>query len=212
MILYLISGKKHTGKDTAAKYLASKFDKTQIIWFAEPVKLAAKAFLEIVYGCSITDDHMYGSKKEEPLYNSLGQPILGGGKSGLIQTEYQEPVHITFRYMAQWIGTEFGRNVIDQDIWSRAAMIKAGTLKTQGYQSVIIPDCRFKSELKFTSQFCEDKKIDLVTLRMHRPLKEHEEDLHPSEIDLDDVEFDNILENTGTTEELYHQLNTYLSK
>lgn len=65
------------------------------------------------------------------------------------KTQWEKPVPIlkgrTIRYAAQTLGTEWGRNCIDQDLWTAIAIERANAWRMQGWH-VIIDNCRFPSE------------------------------------------------------------------
>lgn len=103
--------------------------------------------------------------------------------------------------LLQLLGTEYGRS-IDENIWVKCAQHAIDDIQVAGCEVVIIDDCRFKNEL---SAFPDALKIRLECTKDQRKLRcdsWRENEMHPSEIDLDEWvlepgRFDMII-NTGT--------------
>ena len=114
-----ISGPAGSGKDTAAKLIKSLLPAMdyQLTSFADPLKIMLSK------GLGITARQLYGDEKEviDPRYGC------------------------TARHMMQTLGTEWGRNTIDQDIWVKSLENRINTLGGNW----IIPDVRFESEANF---------------------------------------------------------------
>ena len=106
------TGLAGAGKSTAAAHLVSKHG-FQRVRFAGPLKAMMAAL-------GLTPNQIEGSEKETPC-------ALLGGK--------------TPRHAMQQLGTEFGRNLIDKDLWIRAWQ---AALPATG--NVVVDDCRFPNE------------------------------------------------------------------
>lgn len=76
----------------------------------------------------------------------------------------------TPRLLLQWVGTDFGRNMIHPNIWIYSAL-NAIPYAEINNKSVCITDCRFKNE------FDVCKNNDFVTIRVNRTI----ENRHPRE-------------------------------
>lgn len=87
------SGKKRTGKDTAADHLASVKHYTKLA-FADPIKDAAQEIFRF------TDEQLYGGLKEE-------------------MDDYWG---FTPRWSMQVIGTDLFREQVDEDVWVKSAL------------------------------------------------------------------------------------------
>lgn len=107
------TGLAGSGKSTAAAHLVNRYG-YQRVRFAGPLKAMMAAL-------GLTHDEIEGHLKEKPC-------ALLGGK--------------TPRQAMQWLGTEFGRDLIDRDLWIRAW--QAELARTSGH--VVIDDCRFPNE------------------------------------------------------------------
>lgn len=108
------------------------------------------------------------------------------------------------RSLLQYIGTEMMRSY-DKNYWGRivSEFIAANT----DFTYALIPDWRFKSELKMIKK--HNKNI--ITVRVVRgnedslwvnPNMTAEQQQHISEIELDNFEFDYIINNFGTYDDL----------
>lgn len=112
-----ISGPARCGKDTAADFIIDKRPAYQKVSFADPIK----AMLRV--GFDMTDGQLYGHHKEE------------------IDMRYGRSP----RDMMQTLGTEWGRELVDGDIWVKA--MEAHLNKLGG--TFVIPDVRFENEADF---------------------------------------------------------------
>lgn len=114
-----ITGRAGSGKDTLADYLVNVHD-AQKYNFALPLKQALNA----MFGWTMEqwDDRVW---KEDTI------PWLG-----------RSP-----RYLAQTIGTEWGRDLVRPDLWVKLAEQRyLAHRETQPDSPFVIPDCRFDNE------------------------------------------------------------------
>lgn len=102
------------GKTTAARHMIEHHG-FERVRFAGPLKDMMRAI-----GC--TEDEIDGSRKEVPC------DLLGGR---------------TPRQAMQWLGTEWGREMIAPDLWTRAWAYAAA-----GKQKVVVDDVRFPNEVE----------------------------------------------------------------
>lgn len=97
---------------------------------------------------------------------------------------------MTAREFLQKLGTESVRDVLHHDAWVNALFCNYGN-----HDKWVITDCRFPNE----AQAIKDRGG--IVVRVNRtgvnPINDHE-----SEISLDDYDFDWIIENNGTIEDL----------
>lgn len=152
-----LCGSKGSGKSTIASYLKAHHNAT-IIKFADPLKDMMRAF-------GLTSDQIDGPLKEEPC------ELLGGK---------------TPRHAMQTLGTEWGRDLIAEDVWVDAWMSKVKA--TEGV--VVCDDVRFPNEVK---------AIDVawgVSVWVERDSIYEPGDEHPSETSLSFSYCDFTLDNT----------------
>lgn len=116
MTLVGITGRARSGKDTLADFLVSECAFTKYS-FAKPIKEAVK----VMFG--LTEDHVNGHLKEVVL------PDLG----------------VSPRFLMQTLGTEWGRQCVNEDVWLLAAQRNIEQLGNR----VIIADVRFENEASF---------------------------------------------------------------
>ena len=129
------------------------------------------------------------------------------------------------RLLLQLLGTKCGRNIIHPNIWVNSLMSEyklikdtkvSEFLKAEGlpetmnggkeyYPNWIITDMRFLNEMEAV------KKRNGITIRVNRNLEESK-DQHESETELDNAEFDYVINNDGTIEELIEKVREILTK
>jgi hypothetical protein len=118
-----LAGKKQVGKSTAAGFLvAAGFVRMS---FAEPMKEVAGHLL-MCMGLSSGDVHFFENHKEELM------PV----------------VRVSMRHFLQTLGTDWGRNLINQDMWVNAAAKRIDDQLRLG-GSVVFEDVRFENEAAF---------------------------------------------------------------
>lgn len=130
---------------------------------------------------------------------------------------------VTPRYMLQLMGTEAGRDVFNKDIW-----IYTLEKRMQGLENVVIPDVRFPNEIEFikskggkvlrVKRGPEPDWYDLAHAAnnlsfMHNP--EAREEMHKSGIHYSEwawigQDFDFVVENEGSIEDLKIKINQIL--
>ena len=119
----------------------------------------------------------------------------------------------------QYVGTNLLRNQLHPEIWVNSLMseYKAKWVPTgdsvaeedvsleKKYPNWIITDMRFPNELEAV------KKRGGITIRVNRNLEESKNQ-HESETELDNAEFDYVIDNNGTIEELIEKVREILIK
>lgn len=115
-MLIAFAGKAGAGKSYAAHHLVDKHGFIRLR-FADPLK-------SMLHALGLGPDHTDGDGKEKPC------ELLGG----------QTP-----RWAMQALGTEWGRTLIDPDLWVRSWCLRADKLLVKGV-SVVVDDCRFLNE------------------------------------------------------------------
>jgi hypothetical protein len=147
------------GKSTAAKHLANSLGFMRLP-FAGTLKSMSRAF-------GLTDEEVDGAKKNSP------SELLAGK---------------TPRQFMQLLGTDFGRNLIDSEIWVRAWRRQAVS-----YRDVVTDDVRFPNEAKVI------RDLGGVLIRIERPGVATTES-HVSE--QQELDYDYMLLNSGTPHDL----------
>ena len=112
-----ITGRARSGKDTIANHLVYQHNFTKVA-FADPIKEGLAAMLNVT--------KPYLEEHKDEVWDSLGAAP---------------------REALQTLGTEWGRDIINRDIWIRLAQNKLYNFATLlVYPKIVIPDVRFNNE------------------------------------------------------------------
>lgn len=171
-----LSGYGGAGKDSVADVLVEEFGFKRYAW-ADTLRLAAAALNPIV-------DWSDGNGGEIR-YNDVIEQV------GYNKAKFQYP---EVRVLLQRLGTEVGRQLIGDNVWVDATFrrIDRECLPTD---DIVITDTRFKNEAAIIAE------RGGYVVRVNRPGVGPAGD-HPSEVDLDDYNFDAVIENNGTLDDL----------
>lgn len=162
-------------------------------------------------------EEFYENLKTGGYYANLYKPIL---------------MKLTPRKLLQLLGTEYGRQIIHPNIWCNALFSeykskhkfigeqpKVETIHSEYYYpNWLITDTRFENEAQAI------KARNGIIIRVNRPCKEcgllhghkiscsHNKTEHESETALDNYQFDYVIDNNGTIEELIEKVKEILIK
>jgi len=173
----LFAGNMGHGKDTAANMMADVCRQRSLsslrIAFADPIKEAAVHLLGLPKAIS------YGTQDEKLSWQVYGKSA---------------------RHWLQWIGTELGRNQINQDIWVHRFAERA----LQSDAKVVIgSDCRFRNEMNVMRSMLEGQ-MRLVIVKIVNPRipvnLEHQSESEVYYIPED--EFDAVIRNDRSLKDL----------
>jgi len=181
-----LAGLKGSGKDTVAAYLVKEhgFERKA---FADPLKNSVAALFGIQY-------HQVDQLKNNP--DARIQLVVPLGKPPRMDEDVLE---CTFREFLQRYGTEAHRDVFGQDFWLDY------TLPVQGFypgRAICVTDVRFENEAERVKML--DGCVWVIDRESVVPT-----DTHESEII--DFRYNLRIENNGTVEELYEQVEDALS-
>lgn len=148
-LVYVLSGCKGSGKDTASNILEAH-------WHALGLRVGRFAFADalrevcsIVFGYS-PDDFMQYDRKE-----FVKSPILGD--------------EWTPRRALQCVGTDLFRKQIHPEVWVRIGIDKIrGMVQSGDYDVVIVTDARFENEMRALQLF-EHRRFVYVVRPAHMP-------------------------------------------
>lgn len=173
-------GKRRSGKDTAARVLISQGFAP--VKFAGALKEMLKAyFLYVGVPTQEIDLLIEGDYKE----------IMCGRLGG------QTP-----RWAMQTLGTEWGRNLIDKELWVNACIDRC--LLLTGRSPVVVTDARFENEVAAL------QGIGGKIIRITRPGSAT--DSHESERYIDTLPADYEITNDGTIDELHAKVLTLVNQ
>jgi hypothetical protein len=179
-----ISGKIGSGKDTLSiviNYLADKSAPDSFNRWEQPL-----------------EEYTYKNKKYAENLKCMVCFLIGCNRIDLEDREFKEKElgeewdGLTPRKILQLLGTEAGREIIHPNIWVNSLFADYTT-----DSNWIITDVRFPNE----AQAIKDRGG--IVIRIERPGGEsHCGGAHASETALDDYDFDIVINNDGTIEEL----------
>lgn len=173
-----LTGYAGTGKDTVRAMLEEDHEFVGLA-FADPIRQMLTALLA---ENGISTEWMHERALKE-------QPIEG--------------LDVSYRHMAQTLGTEWGRN-LHPDFWLRIAGQFIVDQRRQGERQFVISDVRFLNE----AQWIKDAGGEVW--RIDRPSAEAVRD-HESERQVAQIQADRVIHNAGTVEDLWCQVAAMVS-
>lgn len=176
-MIIALSGYATCGKDTVADILVEDHGFAKYAW-ADTLRLACQALDPIVH---------YDGEQEIRYNDALS--ALGYNEAKAVYPE--------FRRVLQYLGTEVGRNLIDNNVWVGATMKRIIGERSLS-DDIVFTDTRFPNEALAVQ--ARSEALGYV-VRVVRPGVLAQSD-HPSEISLDDWAWDYTLYNGGTIGEL----------
>jgi len=168
-----ITGKAGSGKDTVADYLKASSNFRSIA-FADPIRAGMKA----IFGF---DDRLFQHPDKEVILEEFGKSP---------------------RQMMQTLGTEWGRESVNTDLWLILAGIKVKALSARGY-NVAITDVRFENE----AEYIRSSGGEIWHIQRGVAGTKH---VHTSEAGVGFVDGDLLIDNNGTLAQLYEQVDEYV--
>jgi len=160
-VIVAITGHKFCGKSTAGKVLINDFGFVRFR-FADKLK-------SMLYKLGLSIEEVEGKHKEIPSEALMGK---------------------TPRQAMQTLGTDWGRNMIGNDIWVSAAM---SSIRKSPVKVVVLDDCRFLNEAQAI------KDVGGYVLRIVRP-GFGGDDNHQSETEMDGIIVDHTIVSVGIEE------------
>jgi len=198
-----ISGKKRSGKDTAAEYLCFAYNFKRY-GFADPMKKIVKEIF------LLSDDQLWGDLKEalDARYNTTARKLLQIVGTELFQYDiYKHIPELSVEPRKLWVN----RFVL----WYR---YQQGGIPIHSINSlnneimyndtpldVVISDVRFLHEVE------EIRKLGGKIVRINRNSVDLN-DGHASETEMDEIEPDYIINNNGSIKDLEHELNKLIEE
>jgi hypothetical protein len=178
-----ILGNARAGKDTIARYLSVKFSvdllSNKRVAFADPIRDMANSLL-----------HNYGIEPPIDENKNMVIPALG----------------VSYRYLCQTLGTDWGRNMVGSSIWLNALYAK---VKLNSPDVVLIPDVRFKNEADYLRTHFKNVYL-IKVFRSGSNLDSNPSHASEAEVNsIHDVDF--TIDNNGTVEELHRKLDSIYS-
>ena len=180
MTIIALSGYGTSGKDTVADMLVEKYGFAKYAW-ADTLRYAAETLDPIVHW-----DEEFGSG---PLRYTEAL-----NHYGYIEAKAKFP---EFRRILQYLGTDVGRNLIDDNVWVDATFKRIANERSLS-DHIVISDTRFPNEANAVKLRSESQNF---VVRITRPNIGPVSD-HISETALDDYDFDYVIHNDGSLADL----------
>ena len=195
-----IFGNKQHGKDTFAGLIDKhiRYDlqkKTKGLAIADPVKHTTMALTGMPIEVAAPSDY---NKPVGEDTNALRLAWTWKGRNG--------------REWLQWVGTELGRDQIDQDIWVDR-VVETVVADIYGTHYFLISDCRFHTERISLRLKLKGRFIKFLAVRIHRP-GEPVDLGHPSESEvasMPDTMFEHVIVNDGGLAQLEHKAREFVA-
>lgn len=178
-LLIGLTGRAGAGKDTAGAYLEDQYACCAIA-LADPIRDMLCALLH-----HIDVDEAWLTEralKERPI------PALG----------------VSYRHLAQTLGTTWGRGCVSMSLWVRIAMHRVQQIHAMG-SNAVITDIRFPNE----AAWLHDMGGTLV--RIERPDRSSEVRPHISEAHTDTLPAEHTLCNHGSVADLHQMIDTLMA-
>ena len=170
-----------TGKDTVRQLLEMEHGFVGLA-FADPIR----SMLRTLYQQSGIDEKYIDERdcKEAPIEDLATQ----------------QPV--TYRQMAQTLGTEWGRS-LSADFWLELMTSRIAAFRRHGERLFVISDVRFVNEAKWV------KDAGGELWRIHRPGVAPVR-AHASEAEIELIECDRLVDNSGTVDDLWTRVDSVM--
>jgi hypothetical protein len=167
-IIIGLAGAAGSGKDSVRSVLELQHDFAGIS-FADPMRDMLRTLL-VSTGSS--DEYLTRRDLKEV-------PIPGLG--------------VSYRHMAQTLGTEWGRQCLHPEFWLRTAHNTLAFLRGQGYCNFVVSDVRFANEAEWVRN--QGGEIWMLDRPGTAPVRAHISEARP-------FEADRVVANTGTLADL----------
>lgn len=207
-----IAGRKGAGKDTAAHVLVEERGYVNVK-FAGGIKRIAHAFIKSLgFNEEGESDKFVDGNLKEATINVLTtradekftnflmaeqELLFDVFQVNLLAEEYDDLIPTfngtTSREFQQFIGTEIGRNLVGETIWTDAAMREA-----EKHENVVISDVRFSNEVDVI------RAAGGKLIRVERDAAQGNAfSDHPSETAIDTLDVDVVIDNNFALTDLY---------
>ena len=176
-----LGGRLRSGKDTVADYLVESYGYRKIGF--------SDALHEMLLVLNPTVNLSFTKSSYADLTTKLG--YTGAKKIPEV------------RRLLQVLGTEVGRNMIDEDLWVNQAEKKIRASWDEGFP-VVITGVRFPNELKMI------RLLEGRSVWVSRPSVDAQTSAHSSENTLQSVYFNSVIQNSGSLDDLYENVDALL--
>ena len=180
-----LSGKRNSGKTTAEHFILEQLDGA-----AESYQMATllKKVVCALTNCTPKDlDHQGIKLMTSPYKIKSGDNIK----------------ELTYRELLIHMGKILRKD--NNDIFIEDVL---NYIKNSNKPCIVIPDVREKREIQAIEDYCFDNDIQCITIRINRPMSGYNDDISndKTEIDLDDYNFDHVIRNDKSINDMNHEL------
>ena len=210
-----ISGHLNGGKDYSAKiiqyHLGKKLDNLDNIDLEEFCSWDSKRRFK----SSTFENKAFAAK----LKNMVAE-LLGITVEKLEDREFKEKtiseLGVSPRYLLQTLGTEWGRDLVDQDIWAKAllrnhiASLHMPTLFPETIPPVEVKPNWLITDVRFINEVEAIKKAGGIVIRVNRPVEFRNPDTHEDFLISKFDEWDEYLKSIDLFDKIYHPSETSL--
>jgi hypothetical protein len=192
--LIMVTGHAGSGKDTCVDYLINSLSRQGVVVhrraFADQVKVVSQMLINGFYGVDIPLSAFAKPDEKERLRPEW--PLFNGQTASI-------------RRILQYVGTDIGRNQIDPDVWVRPVVNFYQQMNPQ--HVLIVSDLRFPGEY----QAFRHLPGEIMCLRVNRHSVSKSAE-HVSESLFDRIPVTHQIDNNGSYDQLYAQLDGLLSQ
>ncbi len=218
--VYLISGKINSGKNQLADFFKEELESRNLTvrtdLFAKDLKDGCKDDFNKLAYClhdirnelknsvdSMFDVMTFGEEKIQSFYKIINKLVIQD------KNWYEDKTDIT-RHILQLYGTEIFRNRVDGDWWPKKVQKR---LIESDQDVTLVTDTRFPNEITVINDHEFEDLYRSVSIRIERSINTNRVVAqHSSETALDKwAEWDYIVENNGTLEELRQSATTIVN-
>jgi hypothetical protein len=206
--IVLLSGEINSGKNQVYDYIVpmvkAKGKKVENLFFAQRLKNM----------CEVTFER-YGNYLKHITSDIAEYVVDKDAKNKLMSLNfnndnwYEDKTHST-RLILQDMGTTFVRDYIDKDYWVKCVV---EDIESSDADVIVITDFRFANEFDVLYRLINNNKYNIKTLRIERSVDtksiiKH----HTSENSLSKFDFDSVINNNGTLEELKEKVSIWVDR
>lgn len=221
-----LTGYKGSGKDTFANYVIKKYPGLHPIKlaYADPLKDIAFELIKAFYGPNVSftsdidkrndntnkDGAVETVKREDFDDSNKKERAIHGSKFWGYTSQERD---LTIRELCQYLGTEIFRDRIDENLWVKLMITRIQRTISQNpnCQLIMISDYRYPNELEYLRENIPDNKWMIHSLRIERKqLPSGQYNHHRSEMSINNLLVDMIIENNGSLEDFYRNIDEYL--
>lgn len=198
MPLYGMGGLLRSGKDTISDRLVEKHGYVKL-GMSDPLHQAMMT-LDPIVGKKVINLSDASMKKD--LLEVVEEVSYVDATEELGYTKAKE-IYPEYRRLLQAFGTDVMRNMFGENVWVDLAAQRIEELREEGKENIVITGIRYPNELRML--------VNLGGQSIWVDRTSSVASTHSSETSVHPSQFDSVLDNTGTLEDLYKIVDTQLA-